>query len=113
MHVECLLFCYMEVLREELQNVARLWNLHRIRPSTRNRTSPPGRPYLLYHQPELTGGMDCKHDIDIDDLDVARDIGCSDLPLSSLPEFTALAELIIIEEGLECQEMAMMREVFI
>ncbi len=73
-HVECLLFCYMAVLREELQKVTRLWNLHRIRPSTRNRTSPPGRPYLLYHQPELTGAIDYNHDVDMDDLDVARDM---------------------------------------
>lgn len=32
-HVECLLFCYMALIHDELQKVARLWNLHRIRPS--------------------------------------------------------------------------------
>lgn len=102
-HVECL-FCYMAVLREELRRVARLWNLHRIRPSTRNRTSPPGRPYLLYHQPEFTGAIDYSHDVDMDDLDVARDICCSDLPVQSSPEFTALADCIMTEEGLRMPE---------
>ena len=43
-HVECLLFCYMAILHEELHKVARQWNLHRIRPSTRTRTSPSSRP---------------------------------------------------------------------
>ena len=92
----------MAIIREELQRVTRLWNLHRIRPSTRNNSSPHGRPCLLYYHPEMTGAVDCKHgrpcllyyhpemtgavdckhDADIDDSDVARDMGCSDLPMN-------------------------------
>ena len=34
LHVECLKFCYMRVLRDELQRAAIHWNVHRIRPST-------------------------------------------------------------------------------
>ncbi|XP_073254905.1 uncharacterized protein [Porites lutea] len=105
-HEECLLFCYITIIREELQRVARLWNLHRIRPSTRNNSSPHGRPCLLYHHPEMTGATDCKHDVDIDDLDVARDMCCDDLPLESTPEFNALAQVIMTEEGLRMPENA-------
>ena len=44
--------------------------------------------------------MDYKHDVVIDDLDVARHMCCDDLPMDLSPEFTALAEVIMTEEGL-------------
>ena len=119
MHVECPLFWYIALINEELQRVARLWNLHRIRPSTKNNSSPHGRLCLLYYHPEIKGAVDCKHDVDIDKLNVARDMCCGDLPTGSSPEFIELAELIVIEEGLECQKcqecqkMPMRREIFI
>ena len=94
----------MTIIRKELQRVARLWNLHRIRPSTRNNSSSHGRPCLLYHHPEMTGAIDCKHDVDVDNLDVARDMGCDDLPVDSSLEFNALAEVIMTEEGLRMPE---------
>ena len=61
---------------------------------------------VSYHHPEMTGTIDCKHDVDIDNLDVARDMGCDDLPKDSSPEFSALAELIMTEEGLGMPENA-------
>ena len=33
-NVECLRFCFMPVIQDELQRVARLWNSHCMRPST-------------------------------------------------------------------------------
>ena len=104
-HVECLLFCYMPIIKKELQNVARLWNLHRIRPSS-NINSPHGRPHLLYHFPETTGVVDCKHDVDMDSLDVAKQMCCNDLPLCYSPEFDKLAELIMTEEDLSIPQDA-------
>ena len=38
---ECLKLCFTNILRDELQRAARLWNAHRIRPST-NVESPSG-----------------------------------------------------------------------
>ena len=38
-HVECLKFCFSDLIQKELQQVARLWNLHKIRAST-NADSP-------------------------------------------------------------------------
>ena len=32
-HVDCLTFCYMDLIRDELHRFARLWNNHRIRPA--------------------------------------------------------------------------------
>ncbi|CAH3031370.1 unnamed protein product, partial [Pocillopora meandrina] len=48
---ECLKFCFMPILRDELHGAARLWNLHRILPST-NSKSPSGRPDVLFFLPE-------------------------------------------------------------
>ena len=47
----------------------------------------------------MTGAVDCKHDVDIDELDVAGDMCSDDLPMDSSLEFIALAELIMTEEG--------------
>ena len=57
--VECLKYCFMRLLREELYHAAQHWNLHQIRP-TRNQDSPSGRPDLLYFVPESVGVTDCK-----------------------------------------------------
>ena len=52
----------------------------------------------------MTGAIDCKHNVDIDDSDVARDMGCSDLPMNSSLEFNALSEVIMTEQGLRMPE---------
>jgi len=46
-HVHCLKFCFMPLIREELHHVTDLWNLHKIRPQPSNRDSPSGRPDIL------------------------------------------------------------------
>lgn len=43
--------------QRELQQVAQLWNCHRIRPS-RNAVSPSGRPLLMHSIPQLFGSTD-------------------------------------------------------
>ena len=91
---------HLAIMHEELQWVARLWNLHRIWPSTRNNSSPHGWPCLLYQHPEIAGTVDYKHDVVIGHLDVASHMCCDDLPMDLSPEFTALAEVIMTEEGL-------------
>lgn len=88
--VEFLKFCFMPVIQLELHNVAVLWNLHKIRPST-NWELPSGRPDMLYFVPEVTGGEDLQvHDLD--DVDLVEDYGCYRSPESGcLDEFTQLA----------------------
>ena len=56
--VACLKFCFMPILRDELHGAARLWNLHRILPST-NLESPSGRPDVLFFLPEVSGTRNC------------------------------------------------------
>lgn len=47
----------MLYFQNELDEVRRLWNSHRIRP-VRNKTSPSGRPIMMYTCPELYGSQD-------------------------------------------------------
>ena len=73
--LECLKFCFMPVIREELHKFAMQWNLHKIRPS-RNEESPSGRPGLLCFIPENTGARDLMIPVPLDDIENAEQL-CS------------------------------------
>jgi len=47
---DCLRFCFMTVIREDLKDVLQHWNCHRIRPSRQSRC-PAGIPNELYYLP--------------------------------------------------------------
>ncbi|KAK6494193.1 hypothetical protein HHUSO_G679 [Huso huso] len=50
-------FCFMKLLQDELNTVAHIWNTHPIR-AQRNRTTPHGRPLIMYTLPHLYGVAD-------------------------------------------------------
>jgi len=54
---ECLRFCFMHLIQNELDNVVREWNTHRIRPSAGARC-PAGIPEELYFLPPASA-HDC------------------------------------------------------
>lgn len=54
---DCLRFCFMMLLREDLNAVVQLWNTHRIRPS-RQSLCPGGIPNELYYIPQ-SPAVDC------------------------------------------------------
>jgi hypothetical protein len=56
--VDLLRFCFMSMLRKDLENVACMWNMHRIRPSTGARC-PAGIPDELYFLPQPSA-INCK-----------------------------------------------------
>ena len=99
-HVECLRFCYMDILRGELYRAARLWNNHRIRPSV-NHESPGGRPDLLFSLPEVSGTREFMIEVDKVDIPVSQQLVCdsnSDKLLNCKPEFSGLANIIMHEK---------------
>lgn len=76
----------MPILKEELNKVAILWNLHRIRRST-NPESPPGRPDM-YFMPEINNTRDYKTALDMDDVDVVGEtLGLQGEHLNCSPDF--------------------------
>jgi hypothetical protein len=96
-HVECLKYCFMALLKEELQRVAQNWNLHKIR-STRNPDSPSGRPDVLYFVPESVGVTDCKVIPDEHDIDISKEL-CEDEQSPLALTFYELAQMIMEDEG--------------
>ena len=97
--VECLKFCFMNILRDELQRAARLWNAHRIRPST-NLESHSGQPDVLFFLPEVSNTRNFISNVDLEELELAeerysyrtRQSGCCE-------EFVELAGLIMEENN--------------
>ncbi|XP_013411268.1 uncharacterized protein LOC106174310 [Lingula anatina] len=67
LQIECLRFCFMDLLRKDLQEAAVFWNTHRIRPS-RYASCPAGIPDELYFLPP--NGRDCKVDVSHQDWDM-------------------------------------------
>ncbi|XP_020913306.1 uncharacterized protein LOC110250983 [Exaiptasia diaphana] len=98
-HVECLRFCYMPLLKEELQRVARHWNLHKIRPST-NENSPHGRPDSIYFLPEANGTRSYVHEVTTVDLMVAKDTCCDIQTDDFSSNFSELCQIIIHDKNL-------------
>ena len=97
MQLNCLQFCFMPLIQEELHRVSKNWNLHKIRPSS-NTDSPPGRPDVTYFLPTTTNTSDFKIGVDEDDLDVAETVcGEQRLPTGCHPSFADLAEIIMGE----------------
>ena len=97
---ECLKFCFMAILREELYRVARLWNVHRIRPSS-NMESPAGRPDFLFFLSEANEARDYKKPVAIQDLVIAEERCCKKLPPNGCDaNFTELVTIIMEENDL-------------
>ena len=98
---ECIKFCFMEIIQIELHRVARNWNIHRIRPSN-NAESPPGRPDVLYFNPETLDTQDYLIPVDIDEREIAEEMCCTQPSLRGCSdEFNALSEMIMEDEGLQ------------
>ena len=70
-HVECLGFCYMDLIKDELHRFARLWNNHRITPSI-NCESLSGRPDFLYYLPEISAIQNFLVSIDNDEISLCE-----------------------------------------
>ena len=61
--VECVRFCFMNILREELNEIVARWNTHIIAPS-KGTHLPRGRPDSLYFLPELYRSTSFKKSVD-------------------------------------------------
>lgn len=100
LHVECLRFCYMPLLKKELALVLQQWNLHKIRPST-NEYSPHGRPDTIYFIPEAFDSRSYLHQVCDLDLKVAEDVCCNVSEDRFAKTFSELAHLIATEKHLQ------------
>ena len=98
---QCLKFCCMKIIQNELYRVLKQWNTHCIRPST-NLESPSGRPDT-YFLPEVNDTRDYVTIVDDDDIEVAEEMCCLQNPVNGCePEFNELATME--EIGLNMEE---------
>ncbi|OWF41011.1 uncharacterized protein LOC110463046 [Mizuhopecten yessoensis] len=58
-HLQCIRYCFLQLVSKDLEDVVRHWNEHRVRPS-RNADGPFGKPDVLYYQPEVFATKDFK-----------------------------------------------------
>ena len=100
-HRECLKFCFMDLMQEELHRVVLEWNVHRIRPSA-NLESPSEKPDILYFLPELKGAQDYSTLIDVDKIEIADQMCATQLQAKGCcPAFKDLGEMIMEDERLD------------
>ena len=100
--VECLKFCFISMLREELYEFAMEWNLHRIRKSV-NAESPGGQPDVLYFLSSMTDDVrDLITPVSEEDIEIAQQRCCIQVPEHGCSEeFVELASIIMLENHLE------------
>ena len=98
-HMQCLKFCFMPLLRVELNRVAQHWNLHKIRASG-NEDSPAGRPDVLYVLPKAYGRQSYLNEVPEEELEVAMDVCCEEPEDGVSDSFRGLAGILINENAL-------------
>lgn len=99
--VDCLRFCFMNILRAELKELVEEWNEHIISKSING--GPSGRPDTMYFLPHLFGKenhLDEVEDADIDEFQAAVD----DLPRDFSLEFEEFANTVMAPNGMVMAE---------
>ncbi|CAC5383263.1 unnamed protein product [Mytilus coruscus] len=57
--IECIRYCFLPIIQSQLQDCITSWNSHTVRAQRRNQLlTLPGKPDILYYQPELFGKVD-------------------------------------------------------
>ena len=100
-HQECIRFCFMQILRNELNEVAEMWNQHII-PSSKfgNGSCPRGRPDCMFFLPHLYNSENYKVPVDPQELEEFIDESTMCLPNWS-KEFEEFAAIIMTALGLQ------------
>jgi len=79
MDIQCIRFCYMNLLSCELDSIRQMWNVHYIRKS-RECSSPSGKPDIMYYMPESYNCSDYIKPYMTDDMEYVEDILCDMIP---------------------------------
>ena len=107
-HRECLKFCFMLVIRKELDRATRLWNTRPIR-SSNNQEAPPGMSDILHFLLELLQRSNYVVNISVNYIKNAADKSECQQRADCSPDFSRLANIIMNEKGLvsaQCPQMA-------
>lgn len=93
---ECIRFCYLDLLRAELNLIRIKWNTHNLRPSTGNELSPSGKPDVIFHFPEIYNTESYLKALDMQSLNILDDILTKD-ETDCVPIYKAIFESVVEE----------------
>ncbi len=97
-HIECIRFCFMQILRKELHQVAQLWNEHIISPSKfGNSSGPRGKPDCMFFLPHLYDTENYQVTIAFDELEELDHTAMC--PADVTDEFNEFATCVMDELG--------------
>lgn len=95
-HVECLKYCFMDVIQSDLKSFMTQWNCHNIR-KQRNCELPTGKPDVMYFAPQIFGSHSYKIAIVKNDAERCRQMfgkPCSEF--TYLHDFELLTQQVLI-----------------
>ena len=90
--MDCILYCFMGNIREELNSVKEDWNNHII--SRSKSSGHTGRLSCMYHLPHLYDKQDCMQRINKEEIEEFNSV-IGELPSNFTPEFSEIARAII------------------
>ncbi|KAK1172320.1 hypothetical protein AOXY_G4861 [Acipenser oxyrinchus oxyrinchus] len=93
-------FCFMGIIQDELDETARVWDSHVIRPS-KNDKVPSGRPSVMYLLPELYRTYDYMSPIESVELQVCRSECTFRLPVPCDPDVYDMCNIVMAESHLD------------
>ena len=96
--LDCLHYCFMGIIREELNSVKEDWNTHII--SRSHKSGPTGRPSCMYYLPHLYDKQDCVERINKEEIEEFNSV-IGELPSNFTPKFSALARSVIPNNGIK------------
>ena len=97
--MDCIRYCFMYLIREDLISIASDWNAHIISKSRTN-SGPRGRPNCMFHLPHLYDTTDFSLPIEQSEVDeFYPTVRCDVRDFS--PEFEEFASIIMTENGLQ------------
>ena len=99
-HVDCLRFCFITLLQNDLDEMKTLWNNHYIRCET-NSECPSGRPNVIHYNSAQLGIPNGAKSVDVNDIVIAESFWKEDPLFGFSSVFTSFAIDIISENNLE------------
>lgn len=93
LHTECLRYCFMNLLRLEIEQSAAEWNVHRIR-KNRKGECPSGIPNFMYFSPEFFGSRNYGTGVALEDVIICNNLYGRLAPSDCSEEFLELVGII-------------------
>ena len=90
--LDCIHYCFMGIISEELNSVKEDLNSHII--SRSHKSGPTGCPSCMYHLPHLYDKQDCLHRINKEEIE-DFDFIIGELPSDFTPEFLDFVRIVI------------------